>query len=301
MALRIKKQLVASRAVTSVGTNSRKYITIHETANSARGANAQAHANLQSNGNSRAASWHWQVDDKQAIQSFPHTARCWHAGSASGNSQSIGVEICVNSDGDFRQVLVNAAALVRKIMRDEGIPLTNVVQHNYWSGKNCPAQIRSGRYGVNWAQFKAMIRDSPEGASDASFLLSYGDRGDLVREYQGKLKRAGYPLVVDGIFGVDTRSAVKRFQADSGLSSDGYLGPDTKRKLDEVLKGVESSTKEDDEMAKQLPETQKKDMRKLLTKAHSIGAFSVDHTDKVDEMSRGEALDLLISYVARTK
>ena len=44
------------------------------------GADAQVHANLQSRGNPRKASWHYQIDDKQVIQSFLDTTRCWHAG-----------------------------------------------------------------------------------------------------------------------------------------------------------------------------------------------------------------------------
>lgn len=46
--------------------------------------------------------------------------------------------------------------------------------------------------------------------------------------------------------------------------------------------------------------TQKKDMKTLLEKAYKSKVFHVDHTSKVDKMTRGEALDLLISYVART-
>ncbi|WP_252503296.1 glucosaminidase domain-containing protein [Sporosarcina sp. Marseille-Q4943] len=57
--------------------------------------------------------------------------------------------------------------------------------------------------------------------------------------------------------------------------------------------------KEVDEMAQSLPYTQKEDMRKLLKRAYDDKVFSVDHTSKVDTMTRGEATDLLISYVAR--
>src|SRR5690625_7332712 len=101
MTLLIRKQLVSSRAKTYSGVNPAKYITIHETANTSAGANAQAHANLQTRGFS--ASWHWQVDDKEAIQSFPHNVRCWHAGDGRGtvNFEAIGIQICVNKDGDF--------------------------------------------------------------------------------------------------------------------------------------------------------------------------------------------------------
>jgi len=34
------------------------------------GADADAHARLQINGNSRKASWHWQVDDQEAVQTI---------------------------------------------------------------------------------------------------------------------------------------------------------------------------------------------------------------------------------------
>ena len=54
-------------------------------------------------------------------------------------------------------------------------------------------------------------------------------------------------------------------------------------------------------MAEQLPQTQKDDMRKLLQRAFDNKVFKVDHASKVDAMTRGQATDLLISYVARTK
>src|SRR5699024_3294593 len=87
-----------------------------------------------------------------------------HAGDGDapngGNYNSIGIEICVNSDGDFTKAVKNAAQLVKKIMKQEGIPLSNVVQHNHWSGKNCPARLRSGSHGITWNQFKNMISSS---------------------------------------------------------------------------------------------------------------------------------------------
>lgn len=141
--------------------NKKKYITIHETANTSKGADATTHGRLQQNGFS--ASWHYTVDDKQAVQSFPHTAQCWHAGDGRGNGNlnSIGIEICVNSDGDFKKAVKNAAKLVKKIMSDEGISISNVVQHNHWSGKNCPTNLRNGSKGVNWDDFINMVKGDP--------------------------------------------------------------------------------------------------------------------------------------------
>lgn len=135
--------------------NKKAYITIHETANTGLGANAQAHANFINNGSME--TWHYSVDDTQAIQHFYHTTSCWHAGTYNGNTQSIGIEMCVNRDGSYMQTLQNTIELVQKIMKQEGIPLSHVVQHNYWSGKNCPTLLRQGTHGMNWKQFKGRI------------------------------------------------------------------------------------------------------------------------------------------------
>lgn len=156
----IQQQLVASRSKTSGGGNPCRYITVHETANLNAGANAQAHANLQSRGNVRSASWHYSVDELEILQSFPDDIQCWHAGDGggAGNMQSIGIEICVNSDGNFDGAVANAAFLVRTLMARHGIPIGNVVQHNHWSGKNCPTFLRNGSRGITWNQFIAQVQ-----------------------------------------------------------------------------------------------------------------------------------------------
>ena len=134
--MEIKQQLVRGSSKVSSGINPVDFITIHETANRTRGAGAQAHANLQSKGNVRQASWHWSVDDHLAIQSFPHTTRCWHAGTTQGNNRSVGIEICVNPDSDIVVAYANAAEIVRRIRDEHNVPISNVVQHHYWTGKN---------------------------------------------------------------------------------------------------------------------------------------------------------------------
>lgn len=128
---------LAPLTATSGRGNTRTHITVHETANRSRGAGAWAHARLQAGGNSRAASWHYQVDDKHIIQSFDDNVRCWHAG-ARANRSSISIEICVNSDSDYAKAVANAAWLVGHLMKKYRIPASRVVTHNYWTGKNCP-------------------------------------------------------------------------------------------------------------------------------------------------------------------
>jgi hypothetical protein len=61
---------------------------------------------------------------------------------------------------------------------------------------------------------------------------SQGSTGPEVRAIQRLLKaKFGYTLNIDGIFGPDTKDAVKDFQADHGLTVDGIVGPNTWKKL----------------------------------------------------------------------
>ena len=141
--------------------NGKKFITVHQTGNTNKGANAQMHANLQMR--VWTASWHWQVDDKEAIQSFPHSVKCWHASDGErgdGNANSIGVEGCINSDGDYKKSVQNMAELVAWIAKEESIPVANIKQHHDFArdNKNCPSQIRAGKEDINWTKFIQMVQ-----------------------------------------------------------------------------------------------------------------------------------------------
>ena len=63
-------------------------------------------------------------------------------------------------------------------------------------------------------------------------LVSWGTRGDLVRQTQEKLRQLGYyPDTPDGIYGTKTYEAIRQFQADNGLKVDGIAGSDTLSRL----------------------------------------------------------------------
>ena len=111
-----------------------------------------------------------------------------------------GYDIGTNVDGLFG---TRTQAAVRAFQRGQGLPETGVVDFNTWLAL-------------------APYLDSN------SILLRRGDRGMLVRIAQTALTRAGYnPGTVDGIFGPNTQSAVRAFQAAKGLSVDGIIGPRT--------------------------------------------------------------------------
>lgn len=54
-----------------------------------------------------------------------------------------------------------------------------------------------------------------------------GERGELVTQLQRLLAKDGSNLVVDGIFGPGTQSAVRAFQTRHNLTVDGIVGPQT--------------------------------------------------------------------------
>ena len=62
--------------------------------------------------------------------------------------------------------------------------------------------------------------------------LKKGTRGDAVSVLQSRLNAAlGASLVVDGVFGMKTQSAVKQLQRRQGLQPDGVVGSRTKAAL----------------------------------------------------------------------
>ncbi|WP_406590369.1 N-acetylmuramoyl-L-alanine amidase [Bacillus atrophaeus] len=132
------------------------YITVHNTANTAAGANAKMHARYEKNSNT-ATSWHFTVDEKEIYQHLPLNENGWHAGdgNGTGNRKSIGIEICENSDGDFEKAVSNAQWLIKKLMKEQGISFANVVPHQHWSGKYCPRKLLD-----RWGSFKKGISDA---------------------------------------------------------------------------------------------------------------------------------------------
>ena len=172
-----------------------KYITIHNTANTGVGSDAENHAiYMQGSGKNSTASYHYVVDDKEIYRLLPDSEVAWHAGDGEtgiGNRQSLAIEICENADGNLLNATNNAVELTAYLMKRYSIPLTNVVQHNYWSGKNCPNRIRKGEP-YNWQTFlnnvqlafngnitsKTLYRVRKTWTNSASQIGAYADLGN---------------------------------------------------------------------------------------------------------------------------
>jgi N-acetylmuramoyl-L-alanine amidase CwlA len=119
------------------------FITIHQTGNPRPTADAHAHARWMAR--EAPYSWHATIDDREVWQSLDWGEQGWHAGDGAdgpGNTTSIGLEICMNEGIDEAAADLNAAWLTARLRLD-GHGHEGIVQHNHWSGKNCPALIRA--------------------------------------------------------------------------------------------------------------------------------------------------------------
>lgn len=139
-----------------------KYIVIHNTDNFAAGADANAHARAQYNGNFAGASCHIFVDDKEAYQATPFNRGAWHVGVNYGgrlfgivnNHNSVGIEMCVQKGYNYEKAFQNTVNVCKQLMMELGIPADRVVSHYDVCGKNCPSQIRAKG---DWNRFKDLI------------------------------------------------------------------------------------------------------------------------------------------------
>lgn len=144
-----------------------RWITVHETANTAPGANAEAHRRFaHAGGGPEGVSFHFVVDDKEVIQLLPLTENGWHAGdgyNGEGNRASVGIETCVNADGNWERTLANLVKLLAALCRYLGLGVDRIVQHNHWSGKDCPKKIRSeGRWNEILQRVAAELGATPQ-------------------------------------------------------------------------------------------------------------------------------------------
>ena len=124
----IKKQIAYNRSKRSSAI---KYIVIHDTGNKGKGANASSHFNY-FNGGDRQSSADFFVDDKEILQINDYKKYyTYHCGDGKGkygitNSNSIGIEICVNADGDYQKAYKNAIELAKYLMKELNIPIISV-------------------------------------------------------------------------------------------------------------------------------------------------------------------------------
>jgi N-acetylmuramoyl-L-alanine amidase CwlA len=158
-------------------------VIVHWTANEENGANAVANRNYfnrawkgtqdnafeindDANGNPvkfRYASAHLNVDDHQLVECLPwkkgEAEMGYHVGAAnyiSGicdklgdtypNRVTIGLEICVNADGDFKKAYANGVIVIAMILKEHGLGIDSLFRHYDITGKLCPGFFTQDPY-----------------------------------------------------------------------------------------------------------------------------------------------------------
>lgn len=133
-------------------------LVVHWTANTKAGANALANRNYFENHPEHKVSAHYVVDDHCVVRCVPESEVAYHVGARRykagiqallgdyPNATTIGMEICVNADGDFGRTYQNAVALAGWIMRRYGWGVDRLFRHFDITGKNCPAFFVDDRW-----------------------------------------------------------------------------------------------------------------------------------------------------------
>ena len=155
-----------------------KYIVIHDTGNPNIGANAMNNFNY-FNSRKVGSSADFFVDSKQALCVNDYKKYyTWHCGDGNGkygisNENSVGVEMCINSDGDYDTAFKNMVKCVKSLMSELNIPIERVVRHYDASRKNCPQTFNKNGNWNKWYEFKQK-------------LVENGDEDEMIYNYIDK-------------------------------------------------------------------------------------------------------------------
>ena len=129
-------------------------IVVHNTANDAPAVNEIAYMINRP----EEVSFHFAVDDKEAVQGLPLERNAWASGDGlgAGNMRGIHVEICCSKSGGerFQRAEENAAELIAVLLRERGWGLERVTKHQDYDGKYCPHRTLD----MGWERFLGMVK-----------------------------------------------------------------------------------------------------------------------------------------------
>ncbi len=156
-----------------------EFVVVHNTANDASARNEIAYMN--SNGES--TSFHYAVDDKEAVQGILESRTAWHAGDGvgEGNLKGIGIEICYSLTGGERFLKAEemAAELIADILNRYGWDISRVRKHQDYSGKYCPHRTLD----LGWERFLNKVKDRMGGLS----MTQYEELKALLQGIEARL------------------------------------------------------------------------------------------------------------------
>lgn len=133
-----------------------QFIVIHNTYNDASAMNEISYMIR----NNNYTSYHFAVDDNQAVQGLPLNRNGWHCGdglNGIGNRNGIGIEICYSKSGGERYTKAeeNAVILTAMLMKQFGWNSRDKIKkHQDFMEKDCPHRILNE---ARWEQFKDRV------------------------------------------------------------------------------------------------------------------------------------------------
>ncbi|SKA90586.1 SH3 domain-containing protein [Caloramator quimbayensis] len=162
--LPIKVMLLTNKNRPKIKLKKLKGIVIHWTANTGKGADALANRNY-FNSTDRAASAHFIVDDHQIIQCILEDEVAFHVGANKYRSAGekiregsfgpnyflLGIEMCVNSDGNFNKTYENTVELAAYLLKKHKLSINDLYRHYDITGKDCPKMLIDEN---QWQKFK---------------------------------------------------------------------------------------------------------------------------------------------------
>lgn len=202
-------------------------IVVHNTANDASAQNEIAYMIR----NDNEVSFHFAVDDKEAVQGIPLDRNTWNAGDGlgKGNMEGLSIEICYSKSGGDRFIKAeqNAAKLIAQLLNERGWGIDKVTKHQDYNGKYCPHRTLD----LGWDRFLDMIKQEMGQASSSS-SLSKKSNEEIAKE------------VIMGLWGNgDTRK--------TSLTNAGYDASAIQKIVNSMLSGT-SSKKSNEEIAEEV-------------------------------------------------
>jgi N-acetylmuramoyl-L-alanine amidase len=186
------------------------------------------------------ASAHIFVDKDEAVCIIPLNEVAYHANDVqeredgvpyrgvnelkpNANLLSIGVEMCVEKDGSFSpDTLQRTAEVIADLCKIYSLTENDIVRHFDVTHKNCPAPFVKDE--SLFYAFKNMVKDvlNPKPISYPGHVFKTGNKDKEMVLIQKVLK-----VPQTGVFDGETTRALKEFQKQNKLVSDGIVGPKT--------------------------------------------------------------------------
>ena len=200
-----------------------QFYVVHNTYNDAAAKNEVSYMI----GNNNKVSFHYAVDDVEAIQGLPEDRSAFASGDGGkgqGNLYGIHVEICYSKSGGDRFIKAeqNAAKFIADGLKAHGWGIDKVKKHQDFANKYCPHRTLD----MGWQRFLNMVQANLDGNQTVVTPTPQPSQ---------PVKPSGYDEWVARL------QQELNYQFKRGLTVDGLKGPNTLNACPTVKKGAKGN------------------------------------------------------------